>query len=973
MMCVDSIFVEDHIYHAVLDEIILPFGSLFAKRHLTITCPHDCLLTGKIALVSQVFHPTLHITFINTHFHFSTVFVQNIHLEFISLQFKNSSLEDVEPRAGEKGEVWLSNKNVSYFSGTVSLTKVFSTYISISNSVLEWTEVHLKPVYLSLMMTNSMIFQSYINTDVGNLTILKIEHCVVQLSLPDKGLFLHVASRCLMFHLTELSVQNTSGGISVETKQSPFLTSWLQISILRCVFQTITKSTSGGSLSVQFFPPNIKWSITNFVQITNTTFHENEVVRKQLQNAFGGAVSIVSDNPSDGALLFVDIQHCAFSDNQASDGGGALFVSGAFVHAGVKYTHFSLSFSPHFPSKPLFVFSDSTISISNSLFTVPNVYDTTPVNHLEVLSSAHEIDNLTLKFKCPPWHWLQVNSDFGTSSINGKRTLQRLSMKCASCPMSFYFKSDGNFLLTYETAQTSIKISDSQSDTEELGCIQCPYGATCPGNALNSKPNFWGFEMVNDYSFVQCPSGYCCSGADSNPCRGYRSCSANRQGVLCGACQTNYSLSLLSNSCMPNHECDDNWFWPAALLGIVFYMIWYTFKDEIISLPHLLIKKAGDTSKLKEKGSEERVDKGYFGIMIYFIQATVFMRIEMQGNSNRFVDKFFQETTMYISVFLTVELKYFSHNICPSENVDAIQKTRLKYFFLCGIFSCWLFVYICAVIIGMCSAELSQIKRFKTTLMSGLVEIVKYTYGGFTDIAFYSLAYTSVSGELVWFHDGTVKYFSTWQCEMIAFAIFYIIPFPFILYYGLNLLQKMQISSFSFLCSLFMPLPTFLYWLFIKKTPTGKYGNQSVNNKQNKIFNKFKGCYKEFGIAPFWESIMILRRLLLGSTALIPNPVIQLSLCLTLSIFFLVHHEKVQPFKHQTSNKAEGFSLVLLCGVAFFNAYKAFFIHMGLSALNDEITNNLTLLETMFVLMLVFYIVVMEMKTKFKIRDEKHF
>ncbi len=675
-------------------------------------------------------------------------------------------------------------------------------------------------------------------------------------------------------------------------------------------------------------------------------------------------MSIVSNNTSDGAVLQIKIHKTIFKDNHATDGGGALYATGTHQSIIMINCQLLVSGAPLFPLKPLFILSSSRISVQNCTFIVPHVTHTTSLNEMQVLSSSQSIYDLFLEVRCPSWHWLQANYDFGTSSLTGKTTLQRFTMRCASCPLSFYFQSDGKFSLLYKFSQDFVQILNVHSNSKELVCLECPYGANCPGNQLNAKPNFWGLETAHKVIFVQCPSGYCCANEKDKPCVGYTMCDGHREGALCGACEKDYSLSLLSHKCIPLSECHDTWVWPVAMLGIVFYMLWYTFKDDILSLSEYI------SVKLKWTAAEKdiNVDHGYFGIMIYFVQATAIMKMQMERETSWHTIKIFQHATTYINLFLTVELKYFSFDLCPDTNMNTTLKTRLNFLFYCGIFASWFVVFIIMFQITKCFCKNTDL--YKAKMISGLVEIIKYTYGGFTDIVFYSLAYTSISGEKVWFYDGTVKYFSVWQCEMIAFAVFYIIPFPFVLYIGLNLLRQEQLSCSVFLCGLFLPLPALLCWIILlckHKNKVEEIQTQGMNEDNIEMFCRFQGGYKNTGLAPFWECVMILRRLLLSSTAMIPNSVVQLTVCLLLCGLFLIHHILIQPFHHSESNRAEGLSLFLLCAVALVNTFRAVFFYLGVSLYSlDNFMDILSLLEAMFVPALFFVIILME--AQFKLR-----
>ncbi len=279
MACVfvESIIIEDQSYLGVQDEVVLPFGIPTTGRHFTITCTEYCILTGHFSFVSQSFHPTLHISFHNVHFNFTTLTVQNIHLEFISLNISNSTVTDAQPRAGEKGEVWLTSSNITYNSGKLSVGKVFSSHILFSNCVMGEVKFLLQATYLWFSVNNTKVLQSHFDMNVNNFTSVKITNCLVQFSTPEKVLFFVVSTRSLRFHLADSKLYGTMGGIFVNVKQSFFISSWLHMTMIKCTFQNLTNIiNSGGCLNIEYNPPNNDRDIQSFVQIVDTTFRDNK-------------------------------------------------------------------------------------------------------------------------------------------------------------------------------------------------------------------------------------------------------------------------------------------------------------------------------------------------------------------------------------------------------------------------------------------------------------------------------------------------------------------------------------------------------------------------------------------------------------------------------------------------------------------------------------------------------------------------
>ena len=224
-----------------------------------------------------------------------------------------------------------------------------------------------------------------------------------------------------------------------------------------------------------------------------------------------------------------------------------------------------------------------------------------------------------------------------------------------------------------------------------------------------------------------------------------------------------------------------------------------------------------------------------------------------------------------------------------------------------------------------------------------------------------SLTCVSLGFHEVWYYDDTVMCFSYWQVSMAALCITYILPFPFMLNLGMRLLQEKLISGVNFLCDCFLPLLFSVYWSILKfkiwkkVTRNSKIGNIEMNISLNQrdgkekdvksssnilfpldhnmnitevILRRFQGpCNVKNERARYWESFMILRRLLLGTTTLIPNTMYQMASCSDLCLIFLMHHFSAKPF---VSNKVESFSLLLLCLVSIINLFKSVYIQVSI-------------------------------------------
>ncbi len=123
----------------------------------------------------------------------------------------------------------------------------------------------------------------------------------------------------------------------------------------------------------------------------------------------------------------------------------------------------------------------------------------------------------------------------------------------------------------------------------------------------------------------------------------------------------------------------------------------------------------------------------------------------------------------------------------------------------------------------------------------------------------------------------------------------------------------------------------------------------------------------------YWERVLMLRRLSISTTILIPNAMIRLSICLALCLVFLLHHAYTNPFVYHISNKAETFSLCLLCAAAAINLLKATLTYVGTNPEGPqvEILKNLELFEIMLVVFLIVFILSLEAANAISKRAKK--
>ncbi len=381
--------------------------------------------------------------------------------------------------------------------------------------------------------------------------------------------------------------------------------------------------------------------------------------------------------------------------------------------------------------------------------------------------------------------------------------------------------------------------------------------------------------------------------------------------------------------------------------------------------------------------SEEcaEIDKGYFGLLVYFVQTQALITLTLISVAN--YNRLLQKCNLYIKLLLTFELSSVSNNVCPNTNLTQTNKTQMKFLFLLGIYFVWgiLFsiVQMANYFLPNCRAgKLRKTLCLKGHFLNGLIEILKYTYSSLSDVMFYSLLCVTIGDNMVWYHDASVQCFSILQICMIVFGLVFVIPFPLALFIGLRKLRMNQIESSMFLKSLFCPGPFLICWFVAFVVPVKNASKVFVTNirdkermskENNEMFERFRGAYRiSDGATQYWESVIIGRRLALCSTILIPNMMIRLLTCILLNIIFLIHHIWIKPFVYKVSNYAEALSLFQLSFLTAINLFKSTYMQEGIIPEGASVTifQLLNLTESIMLPVLVLFIFSVEIYLKFR-------
>ena len=929
-------------------------------RSITLSCSEVCTITNAIQFLLPSDRKTLTIQWENVTFDTSIIRLQNIQMNFLRVQFKFTTIFD----EGKSGDISLHFTRTKFLFGSLvefDDASTISCFVRECEFIDAGIIVTVPFLRFELKHTFCRKTQLKLKSDMFLSALRNIQFVESDVQVITKKMNVDMMNSAV-----------SSGGLALEKMDSDASSSWIAVSIMNCTFQNNSKSLkSRGAVEVLFHAPMISYPSRSFIKIINSTFINNSALSQvSLGFSCGGAISIQSQfslEYNHCNMLNIEIESSYFGNNQAIEGGGSLCVSGKCLDTQISDCRFSVTDEVYDSEGGIFISSTSDISIEKSTFTVQAMQVSPTLIQLEMESHVAEIWHFDMMVQCPVWFEAQVMTQFNAPQLAKQIILRGITVSCTSCPPTLYIPTDGSFSLSYSENEIVSLQGSNKKPTTHLLCSQCPTGGVCPGDDLSSKPNFWGIWTEEGIVFYQCPPDYCCQ---KSPCSGYNQCSGNRAGTLCGTCQKGYSVSILSSNCVKSTKCDDQWFWILAVLAIVAYMLWYTLKNDIFELPVCLKTKICGQSS--EGDNHDNVDKGYFGIMIYFVQVTVILRLSFTEDT-RNITKIFSLIESYLTLGLSIDISLFSESVCPHNGLTTTLQYLFKFLFVLGIFSSWFLLYSVLKMTVIVTGKSQMLTKIKIKLVLGLIEIVKYTYLEFTFIAFKSLTCVLIIDSQVWFYDGSVQCYSYWQIAMICFIVLYCLPYPIMLYLGMKMLQKKQTSRKLFYVGVCFPLLSSVYWSVSVCRQENKRHNENIDHDQDNvddensaegiIYSGFKGGYRESTEGTqYWECIIMTRRLLLSATALIPNSVIQLCVCLVLCFCFLFHHVRIYPFRHVVSNKAETLSLTLLCCTAGINLYKSAFLRYGVDIEGESlnIILNFTLAEKMFMLVLLAFILCFE-------------
>ena len=353
----------------------------------------------------------------------------------------------------------------------------------------------------------------------------------------------------------------------------------------------------------------------------------------------------------------------------------------------------------------------------------------------------------------------------------------------------------------------------------------------------------------------------------------------------------------------------------------------------------------GEDSTINSKNFKSSNNKntisGIFKILVQFYQVESMLRVDSPFKTSISVsmNTFMDFIVSFFNIKIISDNEENSFSICPMEHMTALGKE----FIMSSIPLTCLLILLVSYIINQSlnklkperGSEHNQIltKSFTTRIKVCVLQLFLI---GYVTISLYLLKLVhciDINGINVVYVQGDSKCYQSWQYLAIAMIICWVVPFCVSLYFSSQMLMNAELTPNEFLVTLFVPA-----YIIVKKIQARKNKNLqssedtkfSLDTQERKnliaiLTGPFRNTYKLGHPLVFWESVMILRRLILCLVyVFVNNVVVKLYLTLAVLILCLVHHGFIRAFTRKLLNIAETVSLAalcFLCGINLFWAY----------------------------------------------------
>ena len=294
------------------------------------------------------------------------------------------------------------------------------------------------------------------------------------------------------------------------------------------------------------------------------------------------------------------------------------------------------------------------------------------------------------------------------------------------------------------------------------------------GRTITRSSNFW---MSPHYSendtyiglilHPHCPFDYCLMGTRNvSPSDPDSLCAHNRSGILCGACQQNFSLTLGSSRCLKCENAYLGLIIPLALFGIALVVFLFVLK---------------------------------LTVAIGTINGLIFYANVLAVNRSTF---FPSGETNVLTIFIAWLNLDLGIETCFYDGMDTYGQVWLQFVFPVYV---WMLV---GLIILASSVSMRLAKIFGTNPVSVLATLFLFSYGKIlhtiiTIMCYTILEYPDGSQVTVWLSDSNITYLTSKHIPLFITALiallFFFFPYTFLLLLGQCLSPLSNFKGFNWL------------------------------------------------------------------------------------------------------------------------------------------------------------------------------
>ena len=622
------------------------------------------------------------------------------------------------------------------------------------------------------------------------------------------------------------------------------------------------KAVSGGAIAVR-----------RSLDIKNATFEHNLAeYSNKIGGGYGGAINVYSSSN-------VKISDSLFKDNMAEMAGGSIYYT-VEENLSIKRTTFQInSYSSRYRrSRGVILYSSGRLILEDVSFHDLDEHNTK--NSLIMHTSRFTVFTINrIIVTCSSGKDIQaaVPKKPDTHAYLGEKALEFYTVSCSSCSSYTYSLSAG-------------KLGPDFTNQSHINCNKCPFGDNCTNGRVKAASNFWGYIpkwSTDQIHFSACPFGYGCS---RSSCSHYDSCGTGRKGILCGQCKKGLTENVVSHDCLSSQQCRHPWVWLMELIGGIVYVLSFLFLKEVANLfitvlvpkcfressdktifgrikdnlknlfnqnlpaellmddicceqpkaedvhPELFDTMEYSTESMNYNKSDTTLFPGMFKIVLFFNQTTILFKVFSAKKSHGFIHVI-QEVIAALFNLRTDGI--FSKDIwwCPFDNLQPVSKVLVKASFICYLFAIIFFILFIFKIFEMVRKSNNHGSHtFHLRIHCCVLRLLLVSYSTLTVSCFSLLSCVNLGpfGKVL-FIDGSIQCYTWWQFIVLTIVCIWIVSLPIAIYAASWLLHFHMLSAKKFVLSLLLPLPTIIYWLYVRSTNKNNTESQAEMEDKNSL------------------------------------------------------------------------------------------------------------------------------------------